>query len=545
MKSVGIDIGSYSIKVVELESKKTGNYKVSERLEVPLTEIKEEHNEELTVLEKNIKRIAHHYQGQSVRYVIPVNQEHVSVQYCSFPIKERHKIIKSLPFQLADDVPFNSNNAVYEAKFLASVGGSTELLALIATKNHVSGVIDLSRECGIEPDIVTSPTIALSNIFSDWSGAIPTLNKPLILDSNYQTVDEPAPAKVIIDIGHTTTNVVIYIDSSVVQSNTIFFGGRNIIEEISKSYELSQKEAANHLMEKGFVLTSDQNASKDQIFFSDTIKRSIKTELINPLSKIFLSSSNQKQIKLDNIYLLGGVSRLTNITDFFTKELNIETYLLDDSQSDNYKFTTAISLAIEGFRTPKNPPVNFIKGDLSPKSQFFYNLWKAYGTMIKVGAACVMLLFIHGIVRKNFSDTLSQTGYDRLQSLAKSPQINIKRPSSAKIDKFIKNKTKEIDSLEDLSELVKSKSAMHILEEISATIPSKKNIKLDVKKINIKNDRVTIEGIVDNQNQKQNLFLALQNISKDKKITQTQPQFTKSDPAKVGFAYSFQVDTNL
>ena len=540
MKSVGIDIGSYSIKIAELESKKTGNYKVNESLEIP---IKEESDSELTFLEKYIKRIAHHYQGQPIRYVIPVNQKHVSVQYCSFPIKERHKILKSLPFQLADDVPFNSNNVVYEAKFLASVGGSTELLALIATKNHVADVIELARECGIEPDIVTSPAIALSNMISDWSGAIPTLHKPLILDSNYQTVDEPIPAKVLIDIGHTTTNILIYINSSVVQSNTIFFGGSDIIKEISKSYELSPKEATSHLVEKGFVLATEQNASKNQIFFSDTIKRSVKTGLVKPLSQIFLSSSNQKQIKLEAIYLLGGVSRLTNLTDFLTKELNIETYLMNDAQSSSYKFTSAISLAIEGFRTPKNPPVNFIKGDLSPKSEFFYNLWKAYGNMIKVGAACMVLLFIHGIIRGNFADKLSQTGYDKLQKLAKSPEINIKKPSSAKINKFIKSKTEEIDSVEELSELVKSKSAMDVLEEISASIPGKKNITLDVKKINIKSNRVTIEGIVDNQNQKQSLLTALQNISKDKKINQTQPQFTQTDPTKVGFAYSFAVDT--
>ena len=543
MKSVGIDIGSYSIKVVELESKKTGSYKVNESLEVPLNETEEEQSEELTFLEKNIKRIAHHYQGQSVRYVMPANQEHVSVQYCSFPIKERHKILKSLPFQLADDVPFNSNNVVYEGKFLASVGSSTELLALIATKSHISDVIDLARECGIEPDVITSPSIALSNMFSDWSGSIPTLQQPLIVESNYQTAEQLTPAKVLIDIGHTTTNIVIYINSFVVQSNTIFFGGWNIIEEISKSYELSKNEAATHLMEKGFVLTSDQNASKDQIFFSDTIKKSIKTGLINPLSKIFLSSSNQKQIKLDSMYLLGGVSRVTNITDFLTKELNIETYLLNDSQSDSYKFSTAISLAIEGFRTPKNPPVNFIKGDLSPKSQFFFNLWKAYGTMIKVGAACVVLLLIHGFVRGNFAEKLSQTGYDKLQTLAKSPGINIKRPSSARINRFIENKTTEIDSLEELSEVVKSRSAMHILEEISANIPSKNNIKLKVKKLNIKNDIVTIEGVVDNQNQKQSLFSALQNVSKDKKVNQT--QFTNTDPTKVAFGYSFRVNTNL
>ena len=537
MKSVAIDIGSYSIKIADLESNKTGNYQINECLEITTPT---DESDRLSFLEQTLKKIAHHYQKQSVRYVLQVNQKYIGTQYCSFPIKEKHKIIKSLPFQLAEDVPFNSNNMVYESKFLASVGNNTELLALIVNKQHVAEILELVRDCGIEPDIITAPSIALSNFISDWSGSIPSSKRPLLTQSNYQSDEQITPSKVIMDIGHKTTNIMIHINGSIVQSNTIFFGGSDIIEDLAKAYQLPNNEATQHLIEKGFVLASEENASENQVFFSNTIKKSVKAGLIKPADQIFLSAKSKTQLSLESIHIAGGVAGLTNLTDYLTKEFNIETYVLHSGKLES-KFNNAVAMAIEGFRTPKNPPVNFIKDELSPKSQFFYNLWKAYGHMIRVGAVCVLLLFIHGIVKGHFADKLSNEGYEKLQKLAKSSDFKIKKPSASKINRFVKNKSKEIKSLDELSKLTKSKSAIEILEEISMGIPSKRKIKLDVKKLTIQNNKVNIQGLVDNQNQQQSLLIALRNMSSNKKVVTTQPQFTTNDPTKIAFAYTFSV----
>ena len=537
MISVGLDIGTYSIKVVELDSKKSGNFKLNDRIEILID------NEEdpLEATEKAIKKIAHHYQGQSVKFIFPINQELIGSLFSSFPLKDRHKILKSLPFQLSDDVPFNATNVIYEAKFLATYGNNTEVLSLIVDKKHLEETIDMARECGIEPTCISSPATSLSNLVSNWATSIPSMNKPLYLDSNYQTEEDPTGAKVIMDIGHKTTNILIVVSGCVIQVNTIFFGGSNISDFLAKTYEISMSEAQNHLNEKGFILASENNeATDDQKFFSNTIKESIKNGLTKTANKIFLSTSTQKQIVLENIFLIGGVSKLTGLVDFLSQEFNIKSQLFKDEDAN--KYATATGLAIEGFKTPKNPAVNFIKDEFSPKSQFFYNMWKAYGYMIKVGFFCVILLFVVGIIKGNFASSLSEKGYDNLQKIAKSPSFNIKRPSPTQVRKFIKNKLIEINSKDELTNVIKSKSALELLEQISLQIPDKKRIKLDVKKLQIKDNQVNIQGLVGNQNQKQELMMALRELSRNKRVNPTSPSFSNQDPTKIPFAYTFSTD---
>ena len=301
MRSVAIDIGDYSIKVVELESKGVSGYTVCDSIEVPKVG---NTSDNLSITEETIKKVARHYQGQSVKFVFGIKQENLRMQYHSFPIKERNQIVKSLPFQLADEVPFNANNVSFEAKFLGSLGNSTEILSVICYKDHIFDLIALARECGIEPDLITSPSIGISNFISDWRKPVPSLTEPLYSDSAYQGEGLSTNAEVVIDIGHKTTDLSIYINQFIVQNSTLYFGGIDIVKALAKTYEITVSEAYKHLEEKGFVLTSDEKASKNQIFFSNSIKDVLKSGLIRPLNQIFLAISSQKQISFSKIHLM-------------------------------------------------------------------------------------------------------------------------------------------------------------------------------------------------------------------------------------------------
>ena len=200
MKSVGVDIGSYSIKVAEVVAT-ANSYKVLDYIEIPLTNDLSADKKILTI--DALRKIAHHYRSQKVSFSFAVRQELVSVRYKAFPFKERHKIVKSLPFQLVDDVPFDHNEAIYEAKFIATIGKITEVLAFICPKEHIKEVLSLVTDAGINPKIITAQGAATTNLISIWNASPEELTSSLFAtDEDELSSFDMRNANGVLEIGH-------------------------------------------------------------------------------------------------------------------------------------------------------------------------------------------------------------------------------------------------------------------------------------------------------------------------------------------------------
>ena len=228
-----------------------------------------------------------------------------------------------------------------------------------------------------------------------------------------------------------------------------------------KKYGISETEAMTILIEKGFILTSnleeETEVSSDQRIFSDTIKESFQY-LIITLKRILLSLSSKQKITFNHIYLLGGTSELTNIDAYLSQQLNITCSLFNHSyhHQSSVKLpekssATAIGIAIEALRRPRNPPVNFRKNDFAFQDKSFNKFWKTYSYSFKILAASIVIFFIYTLIRGNLTSKLSDIGYDALSAQAKSPGINLRRASPSRIQKFIRTKRREIKSKQDLS----------------------------------------------------------------------------------------------
>ena len=177
MRSVAIDIGSYSIKVAEVAATTRG-YRIVDYSEISLSNDPSQDKRLLVV--DALRKVATHYQGRNVRFVFSVSQDKVSLRQKSFPFRERYQITKSLPFQLSDDVPFDQMDAVFEAKFLANYGRNTDILALVCPKKYIKEVVSLANDAGIEPHIVTAEGLGIPNLFANMFFNLPSRHMIII-----------------------------------------------------------------------------------------------------------------------------------------------------------------------------------------------------------------------------------------------------------------------------------------------------------------------------------------------------------------------------
>lgn len=552
MRSVGIDIGSLSVKIAEIEGSNR-NFTLRDYIEVPYA-LDLSQDPKIQILDV-LRKIASHYDPSSTRFSVAVSHDNVAVRHRVFPFREKQKIIKSLPFELEDDVPFDPSNAIFDAKILRYRDKTSELLAAVCPQERVKEVLTLVQDAGIDPDVITTDGFALTNIFTNWDDGPPdadALTSPSEL-VQLQGVDseivKPA-ADLYIHMGHNKCLVILLQGATVLEIRSINFGGMQIVSRIQKTYDIGYAEALKGLNEKGFVLTKADGASQDQIIFAKAISTGLDKFIID-IRKTVLEVQSQFDVAVNQIHVMGGLSSLVNLAPYMTQKLGVVTNLfnhlavgfksnVDETSELRKNSAVAIGIAIEGLKRPSNPPLNFRRGELAKEGRSLKQFWHRWNTTVYYASAFFGVLLVYAILKSQFASNMEVQSRTAVRKIAESPEIGIKGDSTT-VKKYIRDKKKENEDSKKLSHLQFINSPIDIIAHISRTVPSKKDITLDIRHFNIEYETVTLEGEVSQRVHVDQIKRDLKKIARGGKVDD-KPSRLPPAPGKINFAVSFQVD---
>ncbi|KYG64888.1 pilus assembly protein PilM [Bdellovibrio bacteriovorus] len=551
MKSVGIDIGSSSIKIVEMQASSKG-FQVSQYFEHGLN-VAPGADQELEIIEF-LRDFTSHYDASQTRFIISLRQDRVAIRNKFFPFNDRIKIHKSLAFELEEDLPLSSDNAIFDAKIVRSVGAGAEVLACAAPKLHVQKAIQQAEDSGFEPFLLSAEGPAFANIFERWNEPPPLTSAPTL-----ELVDEqnrpPRHVQLVLNMGHSRTLVCAFEGSSLIAVRSILWGGKNIAEAIAKKYELPFLEALRELQTKAFILTNKQGATFDQVTFSDTIAKSVR-EMARDLQLSILELKGEFNANIHSIGMTGGASQIQNLGPFLTQILEVPVnrtsvldlvpnVLFERNAAVSAKAGLALGLAIEGFKKPRNPPLNFMRGEFAKENHQFKLLWEKWGTTVKVATAAILVLFVYASLRSSFSMSLAERADDALKDQAKAvANLRGRAASESGIKKYIRDNKKRAADLKTLANVAQMNSAMDIVKKITDATPSKTAITLDVHQLQVVDSQVTMQGYVASQKELTLLQQSLTNITSN---GQVQSQRSNLNPlsGKTAFSFSFSVDRGV
>ncbi|MBC7370102.1 MAG: pilus assembly protein PilM, partial [Bdellovibrionaceae bacterium] len=368
MRSIGIDIGSSGIKVVEMLTTSKG-FQVTQCYERTLG-LNPAHDQEIEIIEF-LREISAKYDHAQTRFCVSLRQDQVSVRHKVFPFSDRLKIFKSLAFELEEEIPFSSDNSIFDAKIVRTIGNSAEVLACAAPKQHIRTLIQRCSDAGIEAALISMEGTAFANIFERWNEPPPSLAaNPAMLDPENKLERN---IHLVLDMGHTRTLVCAFEDKSLIGVRTILWGAKNIADGVARKYEIPYLEAMKEIQAKSFILTSKAGATFDQITFSETIAKSVR-ELVRDMQLSILEFKSEFNAVVTQIGLTGGSSNIKNLGPFLTQQLEVpvnKTHPLDlfpnvlfekNTKTDT-AFGLALGLAVEGLKKPRNPPINFLRGE--------------------------------------------------------------------------------------------------------------------------------------------------------------------------------------
>lgn len=552
MKSVGIDIGSNSIKVVEIQTSSKG-YSITQSFEHVLG-VNQAHDPELEIIEY-LRGLIANYDEDSTRFNVGIKEDRVVTRFKEFPFADRLKIAKSLPFEMEEELPFSSENAIFDGRIIRQVGTSAEVLACATPKTAIRLMLQRSADSGFEPYVVSGEALAYSNILELWQ------SPPVIVPAAPPALDETQRPerilKILLHIGHSQTIVCAFEGTSMISARTIMWGGRQVADAIAKKYSLPFAEAKKEMELKAFILTTQQANSQnyDVKIFSDTIAKSIR-ELVRDLQLSILEIKAEFNATITNIDMTGGVSNIQGLGPFLTQNLELPcnklqvldlfpNVMIEKTDVTQMIYPVAIGLAIEGLRKPRNPALNFMRLEFQKQNHYFKNLWARWGKTIQVSAALIVILFIYTNIRETVAMNLADRAATALKTTAKTVAgLSGKAATETNIKKFIRENKKKAADLKALANLANLNSGADILRRLSEVVPAKAAVTLDVQRFYLTDRNLKIEGFVSSPRELNLLQQSLVSMSADGKIQAR----TSNLPAKAGqtaFAFELQVDRGV
>ncbi len=549
MKSIGIDIGSSQIKVVEIQTTSKG-FVINHYLIHQLS-LNPNHDRDIETIEF-LRELSSKYDATETRFCVALRQDQVAIRNKIFPFTNRQTISKTLPLELEDDIPFSIENSIFEAKIIRNMGSSSEVLACASPKQHIARVVQLLSDSGIEPSVISTEGAAFANLFERWNEPPPVFPAAAVGSESHRPERN---LRIVLNMGYSRTLVCAFDENNLIGVRSLLWGGKNIAEGISKKYEIPLLEATREMELKAFILTTKQETSYDAKVFSDTITQSVR-EMVRDLQLSLLEFRSEFNGVIQQIELTGGVSLIQGLGPFLTQSLEApvnrvrvldrfpQIYFEKTDITDS-RLGLALGLAIEGLKRPRNPAVNFLKNEFAKQNYRLKKLFDQWGTSLQLFAVVLVILYVWGYFRSDFAVTLIDKAEERLKEKAVSiGGLTKKTANEANIRRKIKENRKNVTEMRAAQGLYQMNSALEMLKRVSENAPEKGAIKMDLKKFHVIEDEVIMEGYVFSRTEANTLVQSLNALSINGKIQPRTPTIP-ADPKKTTFAISFKVDRNI
>ncbi|MBN2408254.1 MAG: type IV pilus assembly protein PilM [Candidatus Aminicenantes bacterium] len=308
---VGLDIGSHSIKAVELAARKRRDRDVFEVVRIGYEPLPHDAIVEGTIIDstavvETIKMIFDENKFKNRNVAISISGNSVIIKKISLPAMDREELAESIVWEAKHNIPYPYEETSVDYAILRPPRGSEErnldILLVAAKKDKIanySNVVNQARKNLVAIDI---DVFALQNS----------------LEVNYPE-DFQSKIVAVVNIGANITNVAIIERGTSQLVRDLSLGGFFFIENIRKELNLSFDEAEKLL--KGIPVKSVAPEKVDEL-----VSFNIK-DLLDEIDKTFsfYEAGEKREKKIEHIYLSGGLAQLKNIDASFEQKFGIKT----------------------------------------------------------------------------------------------------------------------------------------------------------------------------------------------------------------------------
>ncbi len=304
---LGIDIGNYSIRVIEIEKKGNSfelkNY--GENLNVasknsPFVSFEENSfslsSEKIANIIQDICQQAE-IETKDVNFTIP--DFYTFFTSLKLPIMEKSELSQAIEYEIKPYIPLSTSEITLDWTITQGTPGKTPLDVLVAAvpNDVVAQYQEIAKLAKLNPNFLEPEVFALARILK------------------YQNEKD---ALGLIDIGIKSTTCSIIEDGILKTSHSFNIGGDEMTNALARSLFLEYNEAERVKREKGVL----ESASKDVLL-------PIIDSIIQENKKVFRDYYTDKGKELKKIFLAGGSIEMPGLQEYFTNQMKKEVQIIN------------------------------------------------------------------------------------------------------------------------------------------------------------------------------------------------------------------------
>jgi type IV pilus assembly protein PilM len=342
-KSVaGLDVGSSSIKMVELEGKGDNLNLVNLGFEnLPSDTIIDGQIMELNTVSDVIRNLCVNHGVNADNVVTGVSGHSVIIKNIVLPRMSREELEESIDWHAEEHIPYDLADVSLDYQITAETSEATHVLIAACKRERIDNMRQAIQLSGRQPIVIDVDTFALQNCY----------------EANYHPMESDVVT--LLNIGASTMNVNIVKGSRSLFTRDITVGGSQFTDVLQRSLGLSYQQAEAVKRGAGNVPNADEKAIEPLI--------SNVTEIVaNEIQKTFdfyRATSDDSHTVVQKILISGGGSKLQGLAQELSARLELPVEVLNPFRNikvDNRKFdpgyiseimpemAVAVGLAIRG-----------------------------------------------------------------------------------------------------------------------------------------------------------------------------------------------------
>jgi len=304
---VGLDIGSSSVKVVELARKGPDYELVSLGME-PLGQdiVVDGSIMDALLVASAIKKIFTDNKIKLREVATSVSGHSVIVKRITLSAANDAEVAAAITYEAQQHIPFDvaDVNLSYQVMGPATAGSGTDVMLVAVKREKILNHTNVLGQAGMSPVVVDIDVLALQNAF----------------EANY---DPEAGALVaLLNIGASTMNINIVRDGMPLFTRDVSVGGNQYTDTLQKELDLSFEDAER--LKKGHPLP---NVSADA---AAPHVRSVSEILMLEIQKTFdFFRQTTLPENIQAIYLAGGTSKIEGLLELLKEEFNVPIEIMD------------------------------------------------------------------------------------------------------------------------------------------------------------------------------------------------------------------------
>ena len=312
---IGLDIGSSSIKLVELNEGKNG-FKLQNLAISPLPPeaIVDGSLMDSVIIIDMIRELIANTKTKTKDVVISISGHSVIVKKINLPFMTEAELEESIQWEAERYIPFDINDVNIDFQILGSGPENPEVMDVIlvaAKKDIINDYISVIIESGLNPVIIDVDAFALENM----------------LAINYEIEKEEIIA--IANVGASTTNINIIKDNVSAFTRDIFKGGNQVTEEIQRQLHIDYEEAEK-------IKVGSKVDTTSQATIQDVLKTASESLAMEIGSSLDFFQSTTTYEKINKFYLSGGGSKVKDFDLILQQQIGIPVEIVNPFKKIEY-----------------------------------------------------------------------------------------------------------------------------------------------------------------------------------------------------------------